>query len=114
MTTRSAEHGPFPVRYLARRATARWRRLPDFLLIGAQKSGTSSVFHALAKHPGVRPATHKEPQYFTYNQDRGERWYRSFFPYTWQEGVTGEATPCYLFSADAAARARWFLTPASS
>lgn len=106
MATRSAQHGRFPARYLYRRATARWRKLPDFLIIGTQKSGTSSLFHDLAQHPQVHAATHKEPQYFTHNLARGEAWYRSFFPLASSPGITGEATPYYLFSSDAAVAAR--------
>lgn len=80
------------------------RRLPDFLIIGAQRSGTTSLYEALAGHPGVTPATRKEIHYFDFSWERGQRWYRSHFPRR-RGGITGEATPFYLFHREAAARA---------
>jgi hypothetical protein len=93
-------------RRAGRRATA-WRRpLPDFLVIGEAKCGTTSLFAYLSDHPLVCPPTTKELRYFAFFFDRGEDWYRAFFPSRWQrqrversEGaptITGEATPLYL------------------
>jgi hypothetical protein len=64
----------------ARLVTVPWRVLPDFLVIGAMKSGTTTLFAYLAQHPDVcRPAT-KEIQYFSHFYDRGTTWYRAHFP----------------------------------
>ncbi|MGI8784424.1 MAG: sulfotransferase domain-containing protein [Acidobacteriota bacterium] len=82
--------------------------LPDFLIIGAQKSGTSSLYAYLIQHPGVRPATKKEVHYFDARYSyRSVDWYRSFFPVSNPDlspagsGAThqlaGEATPYYMF-----------------
>ena len=70
--------------------------LPDFLIIGCQKGGTTSLFDDLARHPDVVASKDKEVHYFDLNYDKGVNWYRSFFPKT-REGITGEASPYYLF-----------------
>lgn len=62
-------------------ATASLRMSPDFLLIGAQRSGTTSLFRALLAHPDVvRPVMHKGINYFDLNYWRGPEWYRGHFP----------------------------------
>jgi hypothetical protein len=90
-------------------ATSHWRALPDFIVIGANKGGTTSMLTYLASHPLVVPCRTKEINYFDrpWNHDRGERWYRSWFPTkaalrrrASDEGAdrafTGEATPGYF------------------
>lgn len=79
--------------------------LPDFLIIGAAKSGTTTLFHMLRQHPGFLPPVAKEIQYFNQprNYRRGEGWYRAHFPrqseverahvHLGYQPVTGEATP---------------------
>jgi hypothetical protein len=57
------------------------RALPDFLLVGTQRGGTTSLFRALAAHPGIaRPNFHKGVHYFDVNYQRGMGWYRGHFP----------------------------------
>jgi len=92
-------------RVLMRRPTARLRSSPDFLIVGAQRSGTTSLYHYLAKHPAVAPPVRKEIQYFSLNYPRGEAWYRTHFPVASRGRVTFEATPYYLFHPAAARRA---------
>lgn len=104
-----------------RRATADVRVLPTFLVIGAQKAGTTSLHEYLRNHPAVLTATVKEVQYFNKEYWRGERWYRSQFPLAAratavrrQTGVApqiGEATAAYLFDPRVPARVQR-LTPA--
>jgi hypothetical protein len=61
--------------------TARMRLEPDFIVIGAQRCGTTSLFRALTAHPQiVRPTFHKGINYFDLNYHRGKRWYRGHFP----------------------------------
>jgi hypothetical protein len=61
--------------------TAPLRLEPDFILIGAQRCGTTSLFRALAAHPQVVPPTvRKGVNYFDLNYHRGPRWYRRHFP----------------------------------
>jgi hypothetical protein len=82
--------------------------LPDFVIIGAQKSGTTSLYHLLARHPYVEPAATKELHYFDGLLGEGVEWYRRCFPAPrWKDGrrtITGEATPYYLFHPHAARR----------
>lgn len=86
-----------------RRATAGGRALPDFLIIGAMKGGTTSLYDYLCQHPKILGAFTKEVHYFDTDHYRGQRWYRAFFPTHGQieragpGAITGEATPYYLF-----------------
>lgn len=85
--------------------------LPDFLIIGAMKSGTTTLFASLCQHPGVLPARVKEVQFFSINKNynRGERFYRAYFPTEQALSVasaalgyrplTGEATPTMSLQA---------------
>lgn len=57
------------------------RVLPDFVLIGGQRCGTTSLFRALMQHPHVvRPTFHKGVNYFDVNYFRGPAWYAGHFP----------------------------------
>lgn len=82
--------------------------LPDYVLIGAQKCGTSFLYDLLTQHPYVEPATRKEVHYFDIHYSKGIDWYRGHFPQpTWKEGrrfITGEASPYYVFHPHAARR----------
>jgi hypothetical protein len=83
--------------------------LPGFLIIGAQKCGTTSLYDLLTRHPHVERAALKEVHYFDHHFDKGIEWYRLQFPLPKRKGqrklITGEATPNYLFYPDAASRA---------
>lgn len=85
----------------ARQPTARWRPLPNLLLVGSQRCGTSSLFKYLGAHPQCSASIRKEIRFFTEFHDRGVGWYRSHFPFV-ARGNSGshhvffEATPDYL------------------
>jgi hypothetical protein len=83
--------------------------LPDFLIIGAQKCGTTFLYHLLCQHPYVRPATIKEVHFFDTNFAEGVQWYRSHFsPPSQKDGrkvLTGESSPYYIYHPHAARRA---------
>lgn len=72
-----------------------WRPgpLPDFVIIGAQKAGTTTLFDMLAEHPEVSLSTVKEVHFFDLNFHRGEEWYRRHF----DRHIAGEASPYYIF-----------------
>jgi hypothetical protein len=78
--------------------TAPLRGLPSVLIIGAQKSGTTSLFNYLVRHPDVLPSLRKEVHYFDFNYGRGLNWYRAHFPFAHQlrrGTLTLDASPYY-------------------
>ena len=63
------------------RGTAGIRMMPDFVLAGAQRAGTTAIHRALAAHPAVvLPLFHKGVNYFDLAYYRGPNWYRGHFP----------------------------------
>jgi hypothetical protein len=95
---------PDPVRKVARgtvwtagRLTARWRDLPDFLVIGAQKAGTTALYAYLRWHPEIGGPFWKEVSFFDRHWARGEAWYRGQFPLRRHGRLAGEASPSYVF-----------------
>jgi hypothetical protein len=85
--------------------TADLRSLPDFVILGTQRGGTTSLYRWLATHPDVAPALKKEVHYFDGHYHKGLRWYRAHFPYRWDGRITGESCPYLLFHPLAPARA---------
>jgi hypothetical protein len=79
--------------------------LPDFMIIGAPKCGTTSLFHYLCGHPDIAAPTRKEIHYFDDRFSRGLAWYRRHFPVVGKPQITGEATTSYLFAKNAPVRA---------
>lgn len=70
--------------------------LVNFLIVGAQKGGTTALAHFLASHPQICMAPCKEAHFFDYDHYRTLS-YASFFPnYTGQIAI-GEATPIYMY-----------------
>ncbi len=66
---------------------------PNFLIIGAAKSGTTTLAHLLGKHPDIYMFPHKEIHFFDLNYDRGIQWYESKFNPPSGIKLIGEATP---------------------
>jgi hypothetical protein len=114
-----AERRRWAARMRWRSATRRWRVLPDFLVLGGQRCGSTSLYDMLCGHPDVAPASHKEPHFFDNNHLRGEEFYRRLFPLQLQmrarerrqgrRAVTGEATTYYLAHPAVPARVRALL-----
>jgi sulfotransferase family protein len=69
--------------------------LPNLVVIGARKCGTTSLYHYLAAHPEIAMSRQKELRFFVAerNWPRGVDWYRRFFDV--DAPVRGEASPCY-------------------
>jgi Sulfotransferase domain len=71
--------------------------LPDFVIIGERKCGTTFLYHLLGQHPLVEPAASKELHFFDALFEEGIEWYRQCFPAPrWEDGhktITGEASP---------------------
>ena len=55
------------------------RVLPDFLIIGAKRCGTTSMFFNLPKHPSILKSHHDNMGFFNDNFHLGQNWYKSFF-----------------------------------
>lgn len=88
--------------------TAKGGPLPDFLVIGAQRAGTTWLDHALRAHPEVfLPTRRKEVHFFDQHYGRGVEWYASFFraARSWPTAPrVGEITPRYLYDPKVPAR----------
>jgi hypothetical protein len=99
---------------LYRGITTPFRLLPDFLIIGTQRGGTTSLYHYLQAHPGIHLANTKDTHFFDKKYSNGLTWYRAHFPTVWEKTyaqqvqkrsfVTGEASPSYLFHPPAPQR----------
>jgi hypothetical protein len=70
-------------------------KLPDFVIIGAMKSATSTLYHWLAQQPEVFMASPKETNFFARDWDRGLDWYRSCFEGAEPGQLLGEASVMY-------------------
>ena len=71
---------------------------PDFVIIGTQRGGTSSLHAYLSAHPCVETPSTKELHFITDRYERGLDWYLGQFPGELPPDViTGEATPYALF-----------------
>jgi Sulfotransferase domain len=100
---------------LYRAGTSPLRLLPDFLIIGTQRGGTTSLYNYLADHPCIGAASIKEVHFFdSAHFKQGPIWYRGHFPSLWQKYavereqkqkfITGESSPYYLFHPHTAKR----------
>jgi hypothetical protein len=97
-----------------RATTSPLRMAPDFIIIGAMRGGTTSLYSYMTAHPGIGAAYMKEVHFFDVHYSKGFPWYQAQFPLLpqkyYQERVqkqrfiTGEASPYYLFHPHAAAR----------
>ena len=98
----------------ARRMARVPRAMPDFILIGAQKSGTSSMFAYLKQHRQIVRPVFKELYYFDRHYHRGLDWYGCNFPArsaiarrndrNGRRHLTFEATATYIFDAQVPGR----------
>lgn len=89
---------------------------PDFLVIGAEKAGTTWLYEILRQHPDVFMPDAKELHFFNkYDSNLIERdnfsrlgleWYEAFFAHAQPSKIIGEATPMYLCDTDACQRIR--------
>ncbi len=97
------------------------RSLPDYIIVGEKRCGTTSLHRYLLQHPQIRsPLTAKSTHFFDINFDKGLDWYRSFFVpdhISWTgkaprarrrheptKTIVGETSPYYLFHPLAAER----------
>jgi hypothetical protein len=83
--------------------------LPNFLIVGAMRSGTTSLTRHLRDHPDVFISAVKELHYFDFEFSKGPEWYKSHFEAAVDQRAIGEATPNYLYFAEAMLRIRELL-----
>ncbi|CAN5645871.1 hypothetical protein BH23PAT1_BH23PAT1_0110 [soil metagenome] len=98
--------------------------LPNFLIIGAQKSGTTALYYYLKQHPQIYMSPEKEPHFFTYEGGEplfdgpGRGWvtpvtsmeeYRRLFQEVSDETAVGEASPSYIYFEKAAKRIKHYI-----
>ncbi|MGD0064564.1 MAG: sulfotransferase domain-containing protein [Streptosporangiaceae bacterium] len=97
------------------RLTHRVRMLPGFLIVGAQRCGTTSMYRTLSQHPAILKAVlHKGIHYFDTGYDHGLPWYQGHFPLrahaalvrrsSGEVPLTYESSPYYMFHPLAAQR----------
>jgi len=85
-------------RRTVRLATASQRKLPDFIIIGAQKSGSSTLYWWLYQHPQLAMSFDKETKFFDRHFNKGVNWYRHQFPLSHGNNkLAGDNTPYYIF-----------------
>lgn len=94
----------FKAKLYSRFVTSRLRTLPDFLIIGAAKTGTTSLYNYLIQHPQILPSFKKEVHFFDRHYQNGINWYKSFFPLKSEKEnkngkilMSGESSPYYLY-----------------
>jgi hypothetical protein len=89
---------------IVRMLTGRGGRLPDFLGIGTQRGGTTTLYDRLRTHPDLYLPEKKEIHYFSRNFDQPLGWYTAHFANARRTQRTGEVTPYYLFHPEAPQR----------
>jgi hypothetical protein len=103
-----------------------WREtimLPNFLIIGVPRAGTTSTYQGLKQHPQIFLSPIKEPMFFILEGKRGAfpgpfnptgprdiNGYLSLFQSVKREKVAGESSPYYLFNSEAPLRIKKYLT----
>ena len=78
--------------------------LPNFIIIGAMRSGTTSLARYLGAHPQVFMVAQKEIHFYDVNFERGLSWYTGQFARAGGKRAVGEATAAYMYNEEAIAR----------
>ncbi len=95
-----------------RQLTSHRRPLPRFIIAGAQKAGTTSLFGYLVGHPQCAASLTKEVHYFDRAYQRGTNWYRTHFPVLGNDETVRacfESSPYYMFDPRVPSRVRELL-----
>lgn len=102
------------IKRIPRLITSPLRIQPDFIIIGGQRCGSTSLYEYLISHQHIAPAFVKEVHYFDLNYKKGHFWYRAHFPTEIQQQyirrrrqyrlITGESSPYYIFHPHAPSR----------
>jgi len=96
--------------------------LPKFIVIGAQRSGTTSLYKYVTQHPNILSAISKEVHFFDQHYNKGLAWYKAHFPTVFRKfqttlktkkrTITGEASPYYIFHPHACLRIKKYVPKA--
>jgi len=91
-----------------RKPSADKRVNPSFIIIGAQRSGTTYFYDRLTTHPQIGRSLQKEVHFFDYQFQKGVDWYRAHFPVKDENTnlISGEGSPYYLYHPLSAQRVR--------
>jgi hypothetical protein len=79
-------------------------RLPDLLVVGGMRCGSTSLYRLLDAHPRVCMATPKELHFFDRHFDSGLDWYAQHFASAEAGQLCGEATPGYMYNREVVRR----------
>lgn len=81
-------------------------RGPDFIIVGPQKTGSTSLYFDLLQHPQLVGPEEKELHFFDHTEkfDRGPEYYHSCFPEAAAKQIVFESTPNYFVNASARSR----------
>ncbi len=88
--------------HLAAKKQQHWNlkplKVPNFIIIGSQRCGTTSLYTYLAQHPQILTPIKKEMDFFSWHFHRGIDWYLAHFPPIpeGEQFLTGEASPSYF------------------
>lgn len=74
--------------------------LPNFIVIGAPKCGTTSICDLLSKNPDIFISSPKEPRFFSHDEiySNGIEWYKSLFESAINKKAIGEGSTSYSTS----------------
>ena len=78
--------------------------LPNFIIIGAPRAGTTALTRYLSAHPQILMSARKELHFFDSHYERGLDWYARQFAVGVGKLAVGEATPTYMYKEEAIAR----------
>jgi len=86
------------------------KNLPNFIVIGPGKSGTTWIYNLLKNHPQICISSAKETLFFEDYYHKGFKWYSKFFKHCKSKTAIGEVSNTYIFSSLAAKRI-WVFNP---
>ena len=80
--------------------------VPNFMCLGAAKSGTTTLYNILRQHPDIYTPSFKEPHFFDIpeNFSNGFNWYQETYFKKTNKKIISDFTPSYFFDADAPRR----------
>lgn len=78
--------------------------LPNFLICGAPKAGTTALHHLLKQHPDIYMSREKETDFFQHNYTNGLNWFEQFFSDHHGEKAIGEVSPGNMIHPEAPKR----------